>query len=239
MSWNGESINFFHFCIYKAKATKLELELTDLRNVDEPQSEDLTPLVCADISQYSEIRSNIWHYLNICGFPHFHQEEDLQEIITKISSKQVEYDKARGQMAELKASYEQAEQEYNQHKEQISSIAEEAETIKVMSTEPTWSCQIQSPRLTSGYLLCPRSTVRQEELSKADQEVMKCKHHKNHYKDKRNANLQNIKNLEAQLKSKKEEIEVGHTAMWRLTWDTLGDMYIHVVPHLVGSFISG
>uniref|UniRef100_A0A4W6DCL4 Structural maintenance of chromosomes protein 6 n=1 Tax=Lates calcarifer TaxID=8187 RepID=A0A4W6DCL4_LATCA len=31
----------------KDKATKLELELTDLQNVEEPQSEDLRPLVCA------------------------------------------------------------------------------------------------------------------------------------------------------------------------------------------------
>ncbi|KAG8011310.1 Structural maintenance of chromosomes protein 6 [Nibea albiflora] len=85
----------------KDKATKLQLELTDLKNVEEPQSEDLRPL-----------------------------EEDLQEIVTKISSKHAEFDEARAQMAVHKGSYEKAEQEYKQHKEQINTIAEEADSKK-------------------------------------------------------------------------------------------------------------
>ncbi|XP_070842869.1 structural maintenance of chromosomes protein 6 [Chaetodon trifascialis] len=85
----------------KDNATKLELELTDLRNVEEPQSEDLKPL-----------------------------EDALKEIVTKISSKHVKYNEAQAQMAEHKASYEKAEQEYQQHKEQINTIAEEADSKK-------------------------------------------------------------------------------------------------------------
>nr|XP_046228256.1 structural maintenance of chromosomes protein 6-like isoform X2 [Scatophagus argus] len=85
----------------KDKATKLQLELTDLKNVEEPQSEDLRPL-----------------------------EEDLQEIIAKISSKRVECDKAQAQMAEHKTFYEKAEREYKQHKEQIHTVAEEADSTK-------------------------------------------------------------------------------------------------------------
>ncbi|XP_071335380.1 structural maintenance of chromosomes protein 6 [Trachinotus anak] len=85
----------------KDKAMKLELELTDLQNVEEPQSEDLKPL-----------------------------DEDLQEIVSKISSKRAEYEEARVQMADLKASYEKAEREYKQHKDQINNIAEEADSIK-------------------------------------------------------------------------------------------------------------
>ncbi|XP_047244065.1 structural maintenance of chromosomes protein 6-like isoform X2 [Girardinichthys multiradiatus] len=126
----------------KDKATKLQLELTDLKNVEEPQSEDLKPL-----------------------------EEDLQEIVAKISSKRAEYEEAKTKMANLKADYEKADQEYKQHKESISTITEEADSVK-------------------------------DELSKTDQEVMKCKHHKKHYDNKRSAHLQNIQNLEAQLKSK-------------------------------------
>uniref|UniRef100_A0A3Q2Q5H1 Si:dkey-119f1.1 n=1 Tax=Fundulus heteroclitus TaxID=8078 RepID=A0A3Q2Q5H1_FUNHE len=61
----------------KNKATKLQLELTDLRNVEEPQSEDL-------------------------------------------------------RMANLKADYEKADQEYKQHKESISTITDEADSVKVM-----------------------------------------------------------------------------------------------------------
>ncbi|XP_039982042.1 structural maintenance of chromosomes protein 6 isoform X1 [Xiphias gladius] len=85
----------------KDNATKLQLELTDLQNVEEPQSADLKPL-----------------------------EEDLQEIIAKISSKRAEYDEAQTQMADLKASYEKSEREYKQHKEQINTVAEEADSIK-------------------------------------------------------------------------------------------------------------
>lgn len=35
-------------------------------------------------------------------------------------------------MAELKVSYEKAEQEYKQHKERINTVAEEADSIKVI-----------------------------------------------------------------------------------------------------------
>lgn len=59
------------------------------------------------------------------------QEEDLQEIVTKISSKRVEYDQVRAQMAEHKAAYEKADREYKQYKEQINTAAEEADSKKV------------------------------------------------------------------------------------------------------------
>ncbi|XP_041832075.1 structural maintenance of chromosomes protein 6 [Melanotaenia boesemani] len=85
----------------KSKATKLELELTDLQNVEEPQSEDLRPL-----------------------------EEELQEVVAKISTKRTEYEEAKTQLASLKADYEKAEQEYKQHKEKINTIVEEADSIK-------------------------------------------------------------------------------------------------------------
>lgn len=131
------------------KITKLQLELTDLKNVEEPQSEDLKPL-----------------------------EEDLQEIIAKIASKTAEYEEGCAQMAELKAQYERAEQEYRQHKERINAAAEEAD-------------------------------VKKEELSKTDQDVMKCKHHKKHYEDKRSAHLSNIKTAEATLVSKEQELQAS------------------------------
>ncbi|XP_056150408.1 structural maintenance of chromosomes protein 6-like [Lampris incognitus] len=85
----------------KDKARMLELELTDLQNVEEPQSEDLMPL-----------------------------EEELQEIISKISTKHAECEEVTAEMAKLKVSYEEAEQEYKQHKDQISAVAEEADAIK-------------------------------------------------------------------------------------------------------------
>ncbi|KAK2856221.1 hypothetical protein Q5P01_004956 [Channa striata] len=131
------------------KVTKLQLELSDLNNVEEPQSEDLRPL-----------------------------EEELQDNDSKILFKRTEYEGAQTQMAKLKASYEKADQEYKQHKEKISTIAEEADSIK-------------------------------EELSKADQEVTRCNHHKKHYDSKRSAHVKNIETLEANLKNKEKELEAS------------------------------
>ncbi|XP_068198387.1 structural maintenance of chromosomes protein 6-like [Antennarius striatus] len=133
----------------KDKATKLQLEMTDLKNVEEPQSEDLRPL-----------------------------EEDLQEIVSKISSMRVKHDEERAQMAEHKASYERAEQEYKQHRDRISAVAEEADSKK-------------------------------EELSKTDQEVLKCKHHKKHYDEKRSAHLRNVQTLEDSLANKEQELQAS------------------------------
>lgn len=55
----------------------------------------------------------------------------------------------------------------------------------------------------------------QEELSKIDQEVMKCKHHKKHYDEKRSGHLRNIETLEANMESKKQELQVWHTELHR------------------------
>uniref|UniRef100_A0A8C2ZH86 Structural maintenance of chromosomes protein 6 n=1 Tax=Cyclopterus lumpus TaxID=8103 RepID=A0A8C2ZH86_CYCLU len=44
-------------------------------------------------------------------------------------------------------------------------------------------------------------------LYKADQEVMKCKHHKKHYDEKRSAHLRNIQTLEANQESKEQELQ--------------------------------
>ncbi|KAJ3607116.1 hypothetical protein NHX12_026630 [Muraenolepis orangiensis] len=130
----------------QGKARKLQLELTEMQNVEEPQSEDLKPL-----------------------------EEDLQEIIGKIASKQVQCEEARAQLAQLRASFEEAEQRYKKHKDKISAIAEEADSMK-------------------------------EDLSRCDQEVMKCKHHKKHYEDKRKTHLDNIQALKASLEEQEQEL---------------------------------
>ncbi|XDV26907.1 hypothetical protein PO909_030526 [Leuciscus waleckii] len=80
---------------------KLQAELTELQNVEEPQSEDLKPL-----------------------------EEELEELNSRISACQVEFEAARKQMLTLKREYEEAEQLYRQQREAFNSIAEEAEPIK-------------------------------------------------------------------------------------------------------------
>uniref|UniRef100_A0A1A7WF85 Structural maintenance of chromosomes protein 6 n=1 Tax=Iconisemion striatum TaxID=60296 RepID=A0A1A7WF85_9TELE len=139
------------------KVTKLQLELTDLKNVEEPQSDDVRVL-----------------------------EEDLLEIVEKISSKRSEFEEAKTQMASLKDDYEKAEQECKQHKDHINTIVEEADSIK-------------------------------DELTKADQEVMKCKHHKKHYDEKRNAHLGSIKNLEAQLKNREEDLGASVTKATKIS----------------------
>uniref|UniRef100_A0A667ZUN7 Structural maintenance of chromosomes protein 6 n=1 Tax=Myripristis murdjan TaxID=586833 RepID=A0A667ZUN7_9TELE len=52
------------------------------------------------------------------------------------------------------------------------------------------------------------SVVLQEELSKSDQEGVRCKHHKKHYEDKRKVHLKSIETLEASLNVKEQELAV-------------------------------
>ncbi|CAL8315923.1 unnamed protein product [Lota lota] len=130
----------------QGKARKLQVELTELQNMEEPQSEDLKPL-----------------------------EEDLEEIIGKIASQQAQCEEARVQVAKLRASLEEAEQQYRKHKDQISAIAEEADSMK-------------------------------EDLSKSDQEVMKCKHHSKHYEEKRKTHIDNIQARKASLEGQEYEL---------------------------------
>lgn len=51
----------------------------------------------------------------------------------------------------------------------------------------------------------------QDELSKTDQEVMKSKHHRKHYEEKRQAHLLNIQSLEANVESMTRKLEVSNT----------------------------
>lgn len=48
----------------------------------------------------------------------------------------------------------------------------------------------------------------QEDLSKTDQEVMRCKHHMKHYDEKRSAHLCGIQTLENNVASKEKELQV-------------------------------
>lgn len=47
-----------------------------------------------------------------------------------------------------------------------------------------------------------------------EQAVMKCKHHKKYYDDKRNSHLQSIQELEATLQKKEQEVQVGTSAVY-------------------------
>ncbi|XP_016139157.1 structural maintenance of chromosomes protein 6-like [Sinocyclocheilus grahami] len=80
---------------------KLQAELTELQNVEEPHSEDLKPL-----------------------------EEDLEELSSRISACREEFEAARNQVLTHKREYEEAEQLSRQQREAFNSIAEEAEPIK-------------------------------------------------------------------------------------------------------------
>uniref|UniRef100_A0A8D0AIS5 Structural maintenance of chromosomes protein 6 n=1 Tax=Sander lucioperca TaxID=283035 RepID=A0A8D0AIS5_SANLU len=71
--------------------------------------------------------------------------------------------------------------------------------------------------VSCGYSLCACPfIILQEELSKADQEVMKCKHHKKHYEEKRSAHLRNIQTLQANLESKEQELQATEICPERL-----------------------
>uniref|UniRef100_A0A8C2CYS4 Structural maintenance of chromosomes protein 6 n=1 Tax=Cyprinus carpio TaxID=7962 RepID=A0A8C2CYS4_CYPCA len=80
---------------------KLQAELTELQNVEEPQSEDLKPL-----------------------------EEELQELCSRINVCREEFEAARDKVLTHKKEYEEADQLCRQQREAFNSIAEEAEPIK-------------------------------------------------------------------------------------------------------------
>ncbi|XP_062860164.1 structural maintenance of chromosomes protein 6-like isoform X2 [Trichomycterus rosablanca] len=85
----------------KEHRRKLQLEINDLQNLDEPQSEDLKPL-----------------------------EDELDELSTRLSMCRETYKTQQQQMLTLKIAYEEAEFLYRQQREAIHSVAEKAEPIK-------------------------------------------------------------------------------------------------------------
>ncbi|XP_035381602.1 structural maintenance of chromosomes protein 6 [Electrophorus electricus] len=85
----------------KDQCRKLHLQMSDLQNVEEPQSEDLKPL-----------------------------EEELEELSDKLTVSREEYEMEKQQMLTLKSGFEEVELQYRQHKDDINSLAEEADPIK-------------------------------------------------------------------------------------------------------------
>ncbi|XP_069742475.1 structural maintenance of chromosomes protein 6-like isoform X2 [Narcine bancroftii] len=83
------------------KGTKIKLEITDLENVDEPQSVDISTL-----------------------------EEEVKDIWQRIESDREKLEEARKNMNEHRTIEEEAEQKYKAMKEKINFIAEEADPIK-------------------------------------------------------------------------------------------------------------
>ncbi|XP_069053662.1 structural maintenance of chromosomes protein 6 [Lepisosteus oculatus] len=85
----------------KEKARKIKLEITDLQNTEEPQSEDISAL-----------------------------EEESQDISNKLETALKESEDARMKMHELKKALDEAELNYRKHREDINNIREEADPIK-------------------------------------------------------------------------------------------------------------
>ncbi|TRY56195.1 hypothetical protein DNTS_002545 [Danionella cerebrum] len=83
------------------RSRKLQAELTELQNVEEPQSEDLKPL-----------------------------EEELEELSSRIAVCREQFEAERQQMLTRREEYEEAEQLFRQQREALNRVAEEAEPIK-------------------------------------------------------------------------------------------------------------
>lgn len=63
-------------------------------------------------------------------------------------------------------------------------------------------------RANKGYFIYCLLVLLQEELSKTDQEVMRCKHHKKHYDEKRSGHLSSIQTLENNVAGKEKALQV-------------------------------
>uniref|UniRef100_A0A672HH36 Structural maintenance of chromosomes protein 6 n=1 Tax=Salarias fasciatus TaxID=181472 RepID=A0A672HH36_SALFA len=140
--------------------------------------------------QMTKLNENIKQNEALLRKAHVEQKttKELQEIVSKMASKRAELEEAHTKMVDLKSSYEKADQEYKQHKEHINTIAEEAESVKVA---------------------LGKHVHKRRFLLHTDQDVMKCKHHKKHYDEKRGTHLQGIHALEDELKKKEEELQAS------------------------------
>lgn len=85
----------------QGSVTKIKLEITDLENVDEPQSVDISTL-----------------------------EEEMQDICQRIESHKEKLEQARKKMDVHRKILDEAEQKYKEMKEKINVIAEDADPIK-------------------------------------------------------------------------------------------------------------
>ncbi|XP_062388372.1 structural maintenance of chromosomes protein 6-like [Sardina pilchardus] len=85
----------------KDQSRRLQLEISELQNVEEPQSEDLLPL-----------------------------EEELEEIRAKLTASGQKCAEAEKRLTEVRSVASEAEQNYQRHRELMSSAAEEAEPIR-------------------------------------------------------------------------------------------------------------
>ncbi|XP_031437690.1 structural maintenance of chromosomes protein 6-like [Clupea harengus] len=85
----------------KSQSRRLQQEISELQNVEEPQSEDLVPL-----------------------------EDELEEIREKLSMSDQMCAEAKEKLTQLLSAAAEADQNYRQHRELISSAAEEAEPIR-------------------------------------------------------------------------------------------------------------
>ncbi|KAK1171782.1 structural maintenance of chromosomes protein 6 isoform X1 [Acipenser oxyrinchus oxyrinchus] len=85
----------------KDKMRRIELEIGDLQNIEEPQSVDISTL-----------------------------EEESQDICIKINAAKQDAENARKKMDEHRKVFEEAEHKYKEFKEQINLITEEADPLK-------------------------------------------------------------------------------------------------------------
>ncbi|KAI5098324.1 structural maintenance of chromosomes protein 6, partial [Silurus meridionalis] len=85
----------------KDQCRKLQLEINDLQNVEEPHSEDMKAL-----------------------------EDELEDLGSRISVCHKEYEKEQQLMFSLQKAYEEAELLYQQHRDALHSMAEKSEPIK-------------------------------------------------------------------------------------------------------------
>uniref|UniRef100_A0A7N6A6B1 Structural maintenance of chromosomes protein 6 n=1 Tax=Anabas testudineus TaxID=64144 RepID=A0A7N6A6B1_ANATE len=123
-------------------------------------------------------------------------EEEIRHLQREIENQNAQADRFKQQMKRL-------DDEIKQNESLLRRAHIEQKTAKV-AILPTIG-------VVQGVISCVLVLLsqHQDELSKSDQEVMKCKHHKKHYDDKRTAHLQNIKTLEANLKGKEKELETS------------------------------
>uniref|UniRef100_A0AAX7TFN8 Structural maintenance of chromosomes protein 6 n=1 Tax=Astatotilapia calliptera TaxID=8154 RepID=A0AAX7TFN8_ASTCA len=127
---------------------------------------------------------------------------DVEEEIRYMSD--LELENQKGQASRFQQQMRKLDDDVKENEGLLRRAHQEQKTIKVThrALSPSWCLSVFTE-----FFIC--FLLIQEDLSKTDQEVIKCKHHKKHYDEKRSAHLHNIQTLEGNLKSKEKEYEMS------------------------------
>uniref|UniRef100_A0A672HEL5 Structural maintenance of chromosomes protein 6 n=1 Tax=Salarias fasciatus TaxID=181472 RepID=A0A672HEL5_SALFA len=169
-------------------------------------------------------------------------EEEIRHVQREMENQEAQENRFKQQMTKLNENIKQNEALLRKaHVEQKTTKVTEEELQEIVSKMASKRAELEEAHtkmvdLKSSYekadqeykqhkehinTIAEEAESVKEDLSKADQDVMKCKHHKKHYDEKRGTHLQGIHALEDELKKKEEELQVRRSCATEISPERL------------------